>query len=58
MLNILKNKEFQWTSEVEKSLQQLKSKHVETSVLAPLDFSKPFQVECDVFNVGIGAALM
>lgn len=58
MMDVLKKKELQWTSEAERSFQKLKSKLVEAPVLALLDFSKPFLVECDTSNVGIGVVLM
>lgn len=44
MLDVLKKKDFQWTTRAEKSLQQLKSKLAKAPVLTLPVFSKPFQV--------------
>jgi hypothetical protein len=53
-----KNSLFIWTSEHDTSFQTLKSALVTAPVLALPDFSKPFVVEIDASDKGVGAVLM
>jgi hypothetical protein len=56
--NLLKKKSFKWDNNVEECFETLKKVMSSTPVLATLDFTKPFVVECDASGIGIGAVLM
>ena len=57
LTNLLKKKSFRWNDEAEKCFEALNIMS-STPVLATLDFTKPFVVECDASGFGIGAVLM
>lgn len=46
-----------WSDEAEEAFQQLKTALISTPILATPDFSKPFQIESDASDLGIGAVL-
>jgi hypothetical protein len=48
---------FLWTDSCETAFQLLKKALVSAPVLALSNFSKPFVVETDAFDTGIGAVL-
>ena len=50
-------KEFKWTIGVDKSLNFLKKKVTEQSILAHPNFNKVFQVESDASGIAIGFVL-
>ena len=49
---------FSWTQEATKAFEHLKEAIFQAPVLATLDFTKTFIVECDASGNGIGAILM
>lgn len=53
-----KNVVFCWTSEHEASFQSLKQALLSAPVLALPDFKKPYEIETDASDIGIGAVLM
>jgi len=55
---VKKNLEFKWESQQEKPFNTLKEKLTNAPILALPKFSKSFELECDVFNVGIGVVLL
>ena len=54
----MKKDAFSWTLEATKVFEHLKEAMCLTLVLATLDFTKTFLVECDALRNGIGAILM
>jgi hypothetical protein len=55
---LLKNNSFTWTPATDQAFQALKVAMCTTLVLALLDFTKTFVLECDASGRGIGAVLM
>jgi hypothetical protein len=55
---MLRHNSFTWTDLGREAFQALKKAVSQTPVLALLNFSQPFLIECDVSGVGIGAVLM
>jgi hypothetical protein len=49
---------FGWSAHAKESFNELKQAMTQAPVLALLDFSKPFIVECDASGLGIGAVLL
>ncbi|PKU84124.1 RNA-directed DNA polymerase [Dendrobium catenatum] len=57
IIDCLKNKQFQWTEECQRSWDTIKQSLSSASVLALPNFEIPFQVDTDASAVGIGAVL-
>jgi hypothetical protein len=59
MMDMVKkiHKYFHWMEEAEKSFNLLKKNITEQPILVLKDFSKTFQVRCDVSGFAIGAVL-
>jgi hypothetical protein len=49
---------FKWNDEQDKAFNLLKDKLCSALVLALLDFTRAFEVKCDVLGIGIGAVLI
>jgi hypothetical protein len=58
LTNILKKNYFQWNLEAHKCFENLKNIMSTTPILAILELSKSFIIECDVLGFGIRAILM
>ena len=58
LIELLKKDYFHWNDAVESAFNQLKEAVSHPLVLALLDFTKPFIIECDASGVGLGAILM
>ena len=57
LTEMLKKNGFTWIVEAESTFERLKLTMTQTPVLALPDFSKPFIVETDASNTGVGAVL-
>jgi hypothetical protein len=55
---LLKKNSFQWNNKAEECFETLKKVMSSTPVLATLDFTKTFVVECVALGFVIGAMLM
>jgi hypothetical protein len=58
LTGLLKNNSFTWTPAIDQAFQKLKEAMCTTPVLALLDFTKTFFLECDASGRGIGVVLM
>jgi hypothetical protein len=58
LTNLLKKRCFLWTDQATMAFNTLKAAMVSTPVLGLPDFQKPFVVETDACDLGIGAVLM
>ena len=57
IIDCMKQGEFVWTKAAAKAFNEVKQKMTEAPVMRLLDFTKPFEVECDVSGIGIGGVL-
>ena len=55
LIALLKKDSFHWSHQADKAFHALKQAVSSPLVLALLDFSKPFVVECDAPRFGLGA---
>ena len=55
---LLKKAAFEWSDKAEKAFEELKAAVSQPPILALLDFTQSFVVECDACGFGIGAVLM
>ncbi|PKI68240.1 hypothetical protein CRG98_011376 [Punica granatum] len=53
-----KDTEFKWSESAQRSFEIIKEKLCATPIIALLDFSKTFEIECDASGVGVGVVLM
>jgi len=57
MMDNLKGISFQWNLKAQQAFEEMKKKLTQAPMLALPCFDKIFEVECDVFEVGIGGVL-
>jgi len=58
LTNMLQKGNFTWTKESSEAFCQLKQALTTALVLAMLDFSQPFAIDCDALGKGIGVVLL
>jgi len=58
LTTLLKKYAFSWTPKATKAFEHLKEEMCQAPILATLDFTKTFIVECDSLRNGIGVVLM
>ena len=58
LTDLLKKDSFLWSDKALEAFTRLKEAVTHPPVLALLDFSKPFIIECDPLGRGLGAVLM
>jgi hypothetical protein len=58
LINLLRLKHFEWTSQAQQAFDYLKTAMTTTLVLALPNFKAPFTVETDACGDGLGAVLM
>lgn len=58
MTNLLKKQQFKWTEEATEAFNNLKHILTTAPVLIYPDFQKPFMIETDACDVGVGAILL
>lgn len=58
MTQLTKKGEFQWNKEAQKSFESLRLAITSSLVLSLLNFSQPFELECDALGKGLGVVLM
>lgn len=58
LTNLLRKGAYQWSEEVKKTFQQLKQAFITAPILALPNMKKPFTIETDASQAGIGAVLM
>jgi hypothetical protein len=58
LIDIMKKGAFKWTEETHKIFDKMKEVMSTCLVLALLDFTQPFVLECDALGEGIGAILL
>lgn len=55
--NKRKSQKINWNEDAEKAFNQIKQAMVSAPILTAPDFSKPFFIQCDASNVGLGSVL-
>jgi len=58
LTNLLRSKQFQWSTKAQQAFDLLKQAMTTTPVLALPNFNAPFTVETDACGEGIGAVVM
>lgn len=58
LTTLLQKDAFLWNDFAQQAFEQLKAAISNPPILALLDFSQPFLIECDALRNGLGAVLM
>nr|GFA36135.1 retrotransposon-related protein [Tanacetum cinerariifolium] len=58
LIELTKKYNFHWNSDSQSAFEELKQLMITAPVLALLNFSLPFEIECDASGKGVGAVLM